>query len=50
VLGHDGLSEDDLNTLDSASALPVEYPGWIFATADAARSTLLKTGELPSPH
>jgi len=44
------LSEDDLKTLDAASALSVEYPAWVFATADAARTTLLKTGELPSLH
>lgn len=41
------LSEDDLNALDTASALPVEYPAWMFAMADAPRTTLLKTGLLP---
>ncbi|WAS91803.1 aldo/keto reductase [Nannocystis punicea] len=42
------LSDDDLETLDAASALSVEYPAWMFQAADAARATLLKTGELPT--
>jgi len=43
------LSEEDLQTLDAASAVSPEYPAWMFAMADAARVTLLKTGRLPAP-
>jgi diketogulonate reductase-like aldo/keto reductase len=42
------LSDDDLADLDAASALSVEYPAWMFRTTDAARATLLKTGEVPA--
>jgi aryl-alcohol dehydrogenase-like predicted oxidoreductase len=42
------LSEDDLETLNAASALSLEYPAWMVQTADAARTTLLKTGERPA--
>jgi aryl-alcohol dehydrogenase-like predicted oxidoreductase len=44
------LSEDDLEALAAASALSIEYPAWMFEMADAARTTLLKTGKLPSSH
>lgn len=41
------LSDEDIAVLDAASTPPVEYPGWMFAFADAARTTLLRTGRLP---
>ncbi len=34
------LDEDDFVKLDAASALPVEYPGWIIAMHDAGRHPL----------
>ncbi len=40
------LSEDELAALAEASALPLEYPGWMFASADAPRKALLDTGRL----
>ncbi len=40
------LSEHDLERLSKASALPSEYPGWMFASADAARKALFETGRL----
>ncbi|AKU95668.1 Oxidoreductase [Labilithrix luteola] len=41
------LADADLRELNDASALSVEYPGWMFAMADAARANLLRTGVLP---
>lgn len=43
------LSEEDLETLDAASALSLEYPAWMIARADAARTALLRTGVLSRP-
>lgn len=42
------LSDEDLATLNAVSSPPVEYPGWMFQTADAARTVLLQTGQLPT--
>ena len=42
------LSADDLKTLDAASALAPEYPGWMLQTSGAARTGLLATGLLPT--
>lgn len=44
------LSNDDLQTLNLASALSPEYPGWIFATSELGHSTLLASGRLPDVH
>lgn len=44
------LSPDELATLAQASALSLEYPGWALAGNDAARTTLLQTGQLPNQH
>ncbi|APR78177.1 Oxidoreductase [Minicystis rosea] len=41
------LAADELDALDAAGALSIEYPGWMFAMADSARAALLKTGSLP---
>jgi aryl-alcohol dehydrogenase-like predicted oxidoreductase len=41
------LTEDELKTLDAASALAPEYPGWMFAIS-GARQELLRTGRLPN--
>ena len=35
------LSDDDLAVLDKATALPVEYPGWMMATQNSYRETLM---------
>lgn len=40
------LSPEELNRLDKASAITMEYPGWMFAGPDAARKDLLKTGRI----
>ncbi|RYZ77883.1 MAG: aldo/keto reductase [Proteobacteria bacterium] len=40
------LDSDDIELLDKASKLELEYPGWMFANADAARAEFLKTGKL----
>lgn len=42
------LSPDELATLAQASAPSVEYPGWALTGNDAARTTLLRTGHLPT--
>jgi aryl-alcohol dehydrogenase-like predicted oxidoreductase len=44
------LTEADMKTLDEASALAPEYPGWMIANTSAARQTLLDTGELSDSH
>lgn len=41
------LSGDDLKTLDAASALSPEYPGWMLQNSNAPRTALLETGRLP---
>ena len=41
------LSADELKTLDVASALAPEYPGWMLQQSNAPRQTLLDTGLLP---
>jgi aryl-alcohol dehydrogenase-like predicted oxidoreductase len=44
------LTESDMKTLDDASALAPEYPGWMIANTSAARQTLMDTGKLPESH
>lgn len=41
------LSAEDLATLETASALAPEYPGWMLQQSNAPRQTLLDTGRLP---
>jgi aryl-alcohol dehydrogenase-like predicted oxidoreductase len=38
------LSEQELDTLDQISALPAEYPGWMFAMQGARAKQLAETG------
>jgi aryl-alcohol dehydrogenase-like predicted oxidoreductase len=47
---HITLSLDELATLAQASAPSVEHPGWALTGNDAARTTLLRTGYLPTQH
>jgi aryl-alcohol dehydrogenase-like predicted oxidoreductase len=42
------LSADELATLGRVSALPAEYPGWMFEFQGASRRTLLAEGVAPS--
>ena len=39
------LTEDELNALDQVSALPAEYPGWMFATQTSRAKLLAQTTE-----
>jgi aryl-alcohol dehydrogenase-like predicted oxidoreductase len=41
------LSADELVQLDTASALPMEYPGWMIANGSAERQALMNTGLRP---
>jgi aryl-alcohol dehydrogenase-like predicted oxidoreductase len=39
-----GLTGDELDTLDAASALPAEYPGWMFERQGARAQQLAESG------
>ena len=41
------LSAEELAQLDKASALPMEYPGWMIANGSTERQTLMDTGLRP---
>jgi aryl-alcohol dehydrogenase-like predicted oxidoreductase len=43
------LSAEELAHLDKASALPMEYPGWMIANGSAERQALMETGLRPHP-
>lgn len=43
------LSAEELAQLDKASALPMEYPGWMIANGSAERQALMDTGRRPPP-
>ena len=44
------LSPSELTSLSEASALALEYPGWMLAQSSAARAELLRTGEVAAIH
>lgn len=41
------LSEDELAALNEASALAPEYPGWMMASGEGPRRSLMETGIMP---
>lgn len=41
------LTAGEVGQLDAASALPMEYPGWMIANGSAERQALMDTGLLP---
>lgn len=41
------LSAEEIDRLNDASALPMEYPGWMIANGSAERQALLDTGFIP---
>jgi len=47
IAGQVTLSADELRTLDAASALALEYPGWMLAQNDAPRLELQNSGNMP---
>ena len=44
------LDAEQLAALDTASRLPLEYPGWMLAQGSAARTALLRTGQVQAQH
>ncbi|MFW2542284.1 aldo/keto reductase [Primorskyibacter sp. 2E107] len=42
------LSEGDLAALDEVSALTPEYPGWMMASGEGPRRSLMETGTMPA--
>ncbi|MDA8247575.1 MAG: aldo/keto reductase, partial [Rhodospirillales bacterium] len=41
------LDAEELQTLDTVSALPAEYPGWMLALQGAYRATAPVAGSVP---